>query len=251
MRVVFRFENKKEITLPLHYNYYVESAIYNSLSPQLSEFLHKYGFIMGKRKFKMFTFSRILGPYKIFNNSIKFYGRASLIVSSPVERFIVELVNGVMKRGRFQIGQSTLKIANVYFPKTPEFKDKVFARTISPITVYSTLFTTNGSKKVYFYSPFEEEFNELISSNAIKKISFLSKRKIKKGLELKPIKMREVILNYKGTIVKGWSGIFVLTGPVSLIKVTYDAGLGSKNSEGFGMYEIIKNRDINESNDVA
>ncbi|MGC8593818.1 MAG: CRISPR-associated endoribonuclease Cas6 [Nitrososphaeria archaeon] len=248
MRVLFKLENKKEIALPLHYNYYLESAIYRSISPELSEFLHRYGFVFGKRRFKLFTFSRIFGAYKIINDSIKFYGHTSFMVSSPIERFIVELVNGIMKRSEISIGQNALKIESVYFPKPPEFKDKVIAKTLSPITVYSTLLTAQGTKKTYYYSPFEKQFNELISKNAIKKGYFFSKRKIKNGMEIKPLKMREVFLNYKGTIIRGWSGTFILSGPLTLIKVTYDAGLGSKNSEGFGMYEVISAGDLNRGN---
>lgn len=239
MRVLVRFENSKEVVLPVSYNYYIESAIYNSLSPQLSAFLHKYGFEVGKRRFKLFTFSRIFGPYRIVNSSIKFYGNMSILVSSPLKRFIEEFVNGIMKRGEIKVGDVVLKVKSVYFPKLPAFKNELTSKTLSPITVYSTLTAANGDKKTYFYSPFEKQFSELISKNAIKKASFLSKRKVNKGLEFEPLKMREVFINYKGTVIRGWVGTFKLSGPVTLIRATYEAGLGSKNSEGFGMYEIM------------
>lgn len=244
MRALIKFENRGEVSLPIHYNHYVEAAIYNSLSPQLSDFLHKYGFEAGKRKFKLFTFSRILGKYKVSGGRIRFSGDISLLVSSPIEGFIVDLVNGIMKRRELRIGRTVLSVRSIYFPKPPEFKRKVLARTLSPITVYSTLLAGDGSKKTYYYSPFEKQFSELISANALKKASLLHKVSVKTGLILKPLKMKEVFLSYKGTVIRGWVGRFELSGPITLIRITYDAGLGSKNSEGFGMYEIISERAV-------
>jgi len=45
---------------------------------------------------------------------------------------------------------------------------------------------------------------------------------------------------YKGFIIKGWMGKFRLRGNPELIKFSYEAGLGAKNSQGFGMWEILK-----------
>jgi CRISPR-associated endoribonuclease Cas6 len=36
---------------------------------------------------------------------------------------------------------------------------------LSPVTMYSTLTKEDKTKKVYYYSPFEEEFNRLIKEN--------------------------------------------------------------------------------------
>jgi len=45
-------------------------------------------------------------------------------------------------------------------------------------------------------------------------------------------------VKYKGTVIKGWMGIYRLKGAVSLLKMALDAGLGAKNSQGFGCVEI-------------
>ncbi|MBC7189418.1 hypothetical protein H5U35_04285, partial [Candidatus Aerophobetes bacterium] len=41
------------------------------------------------------------------------------------------------------------------------------------------------------------------------------------------------------TLIKGWMGTYRLEGNPELIKFSYDAGLGAKNSQGFGMYEVV------------
>ncbi|MGQ9472647.1 MAG: CRISPR-associated endoribonuclease Cas6 [Candidatus Caldatribacteriaceae bacterium] len=37
-----------------------------------------------------------------------------------------------------------------------------------------------------------------------------------------------------------WTGVYELSGSVDLMSITYNAGLGNKNSEGFGMWEVWK-----------
>lgn len=220
----------------------VESAIYRAISPELSTFLHESGFVYDKRHFKLFTFSRIFGQYRISGEKMIFSENASLLISSPLERFIMELANGILKGGGLRIGETKVRVNSIYFPNKPRFGTRVLARTLSPITVYSTLLTGKGNKKTYYYSPYEAEFSNLLGINAIKKASLVSRRKIKDGLVFKPVKMKDVVVIYKGIVVKGSYGIFELNGAKTLIDITYDAGLGSKNPEGFGMYEIIKSK---------
>ncbi len=224
--------------MPYQYNHMVESSIYSSISPALADYLHTYGFISGNRSFKLFTFSRLLGNYRRTSSGLIFNGDISLLVSSPIRRFILELANGVLKRGTFILGTRKLALKSIYFPSRPELGVKHRGYTLSPITVYSTMYGPDGSKKTYYFSPYEKEFSRLMSLNAKKKLSIFSKRKIIHDIQFKPIRMKETVIIYKGTVIKGWHGYFQLEGPKSLIDVTYDAGLGSKNSEGFGMYEI-------------
>ncbi|KJS47026.1 MAG: CRISPR-associated protein Cas6, partial [Peptococcaceae bacterium BRH_c23] len=47
------------------------------------------------------------------------------------------------------------------------------------------------------------------------------------------------ILEYKGGIIKGYSGMMELSGPPELLQVAIDAGLGSKNAQGCGCLEVM------------
>lgn len=243
MRMCLTLQNEdgNEIILPITYNHLVQGAIYNSISKSLAKFLHEEGFSFGKRKFKLFTFSRLLGNF-ILNRkhrSFVYKGSVKLLISSPVEKFIRDLANTIIKKGFIILGKNKLRVTEMSFPPMPQFENKVRIRTLSPITVYSTLLTADGRKKTYYYSPYEEEFSQLINSNAKKKHFILTGRKLKSNLHINPIRAREVIVMYKETVIKAWAGTFVLEGPKSLIKAVYEAGLGSKNSQGFGMFEVI------------
>ena len=41
-------QSERVIKLPIHYNYIIQSAIYNSISDELAEFLHNTGYCIGK-----------------------------------------------------------------------------------------------------------------------------------------------------------------------------------------------------------
>lgn len=239
-RIILRLSNNDRlIRISQHYNHLVQAAIYSSISPSLSYFLHEKGFTYGKRAFKMFTFSRLFGKYRREGDNLIFEEDITLHLSSPIERFIKEIANTIIKRGFLKIGSSELSVAELKFPEEPKIGREMKIKTLSPITVYSTLFTQNGKKKTYYYSPYEGEFSVLINKNLMKKFYTLNKREIKSSVDVSPLKVRECVVMYKDTVVKGWYGVFSIKGPISLIRLAYETGLGSKNPEGFGMLEVI------------
>lgn len=244
MRVCVDLTAERPITLPLHYRYIVHSFIYRLLPNEYMEFLHDHGFVHGKRKMKLFTFSQIMGksfrngPFLVFQPPIRLY------VSSPVEVFLKNLVNGLLQNHTISLHGQELKLSQLYFPPRPKLGNRVVFRTLSPITVYSTLTTANGKKKTYYYSPYEEEFGTLICRNLVRKASLLLGKEANGVFNIKPASngnLREEIGFFKGTVIKGWKGIFIVEGDQLLIETGYEAGLGSKNSQGFGMVEVPQN----------
>nr|MDO8082524.1 CRISPR-associated endoribonuclease Cas6 [Candidatus Freyarchaeota archaeon] len=242
MRVCFEFEGfgSTHVSLPLHYNYLVQGIVYGSVSSELAGFLHDEGFMHGKRAFKLFTFSRIIGRPQIRDDRIFFEGPVKLYVGSPIERFIKELTTALIQKGEITLGDANLAISGVDVPKCPEFAGETHIRTLSPISIYSTLYTSQGKKKTYYYSPKEEEFSNLISENAQKKHIIIHGERVKERLEVEPVRAKESIVFYRGTVIKAWSGEYVLKGSRELMRTVYETGLGSKNPQGFGMFEVVE-----------
>lgn len=242
VRLTLRSPEDKWVILPTDYNYLIQAAIYRSISRDLANFLHERGFLFGRRRFKMFTFSRLEGSCKFDKSNRRFFckGDLTLQVSSPIDTFIEELVTTLVRRGYIMVGENQLKVTGVAFPKKPVIKsNEVTIRMLSPVTVYSTLLAPDGKKKTYYYSPFESEFSKLVNSNVKKKYFLLKNKSMKSNINIKPLRVKEVIMTYKGIVIKGWMGSFIVKGAKSLILTAYDTGLGAKNSQGFGMFEVI------------
>ncbi len=252
MRIKLTLEPEDgKLTLPIHYNHIVQSMIYSSLDEALAEWLHEQGFVYKKRRFKLFTFSKLFGKKVKFdpkNGSITFFGPINLNIASVevelLESLAVHLIRskGAKLGGKFCI----FSAVEVEFPV--EYKRPMLVKTLSPITVYRTV-EMNGRKKTYYFAPKEPEFNELILDNLRRKaIAFYGEDTPLPSLEgayVIPVRIfKRVITQFKGTVIIGWHGLFEMDLPKEFFSLAYDSGLGSKNSQGFGMVEAIKGKSV-------
>jgi CRISPR-associated endoribonuclease Cas6 len=205
--------------------------------------LHNEGSKFEKRHFKLFTFSRLLGRFEPRGRGIAFKGPISLWIASPLVKILESFASHLVKKGKVKLGDSYLRPTGVEVSFAEEPANSVMVRTLSPITAYSTLRAGDGKKKTYYYSPFEAEFSKLIGENLLKKYTFLNNRPPPgndQSFTIKPEKVsnrNQHIIMFKDTVIKAWSGIYRLEGSPELIQIAFDTGLGSKNSQGFGMIE--------------
>lgn len=232
--------------IPIQYNHLVQSAIYASLPEETSNWLHNEGFMSGKRSFKLFAFSRLIGNYSINKNkgTISFPGGASLIVSSPNQCFLQDLVNGLLSKGTLRFGDSLFKVIGVECEGQVVNDDFIIVRTLSPIVAYSTLLKPEGGKYTCYFQPGETEFVRHIENNLRKKYEAFYQRPSPGGeFQVQLLnRSRLHVTSYKNTVIKGYSCRLRLTGPKELLQMALDAGLGSKNSQGYGCVERLKGR---------
>ncbi len=236
---------KGKIVLPFRYPELVQALVYRHLTPRHAEKLHNDGFIHGKRRFKLFTFSRLRGPRerteKHGNGFLIFKERMYLQISSPVDWLLPEIAESLIKSGNIVLGKNHLSVESIKVFQPVILEPPFTLRMLSPVTMYSTLKKADGKKKTYYYNPREEEFSILLSRNAQKKYELVYKTQ-RDGyftlIPLRPPRLHPV--NYKGTIIHAYSGIFKAEGDPELLQVTYECGLGAKNSQGFGMWELVE-----------
>ncbi len=275
MRLKLKYITKqKGLLLPLHYNSILQALIYKTFSKELAASLHDEGFTLNNRHFKLFNFSRILNRGRkvsgdnlktlkqqvginedfyfiskrnaaieealYFENSIEFY------FSSPKDILIEDIGNKAITTQKGTLLGQDIFIASIEVMPEPKFSNKMNIKMISPMTVYSTMKTKEGRSKTYYYSPYEKEFSKLVQRNAQKKYQLITGNVSSGTLKITPLyfteKRNRTVVYFKNTRIEGWTGVFVLEGDVNLIKVTYEAGLGSKNPEGFGMWKIYTKR---------
>ena len=243
MRITIRLWGEGECVLPVHYNHIVQAFIYESLG-ELRERWHDEGFVLGKRRFKPFTFSRLMGKCKLENDKIRFQYPIELKISSPMVEFMEELACNLARRPEFRLGGNQVVVEAINVEFMPEIHGEERIRMISPMTMYSTVKTVDGRRKTYYYSPVEKEFAKLIGENLVKKYRALYGEEPENvTFHIEPIGFKSgwlKIIKYKGTVIKGWMGDYRVDGAQELIKLAYEAGLGAKTAQGFGMFEIVR-----------
>lgn len=246
MRISIEFKSDKEIILPIQYNHIVQGFLYNSLSDKdYRHFLHHTGYELRNKVFRLFTFSRVIGSFHINRNieRIAFKPPARLIISSPLEPFITDLAETLIKTDTFLIGQNIAQIASISVHRDITFGEKVQIKMLSPMVAYSTVIE-DGKKRTEYASPWKSRFTDIARQNLLTKYQILY-GDLPQNQEFKiiPNGMQEqkfkAVANYKGTVIEGYNGIYWLKGNPELIKVAYETGLGSKNSQGFGCWEVV------------
>jgi CRISPR-associated endoribonuclease Cas6 len=246
LRIIISFTTNNQFTLPVSHNHILQGVIYSHLDLSLASKLHNEGFKFERRKFKLFTFSRLLGKVTFLKREQKFlfHSPFKIIISSPKDEILQSLAEYIIQSPEILIDNQKVFIESVSVEHTPNLAEEINIRMLSPITVYSTLKTPTGSSKTYYYNPSEKEFSELIGQNLVKKYRAVYRKEPNSEFKIIPLgvnKRHEKIISYKGTIIKAWMGRYKLCGNPELLRVGYEAGLGSKNSQGFGLFELIEN----------
>jgi CRISPR-associated endoribonuclease Cas6 len=245
MRIELSLHLEKDLVLPKAYNHILQGFIYTLLDPFLRKFLHKQGYRHGKRQFKLFTFSRLLSRVKSEKDTFRFLPPVKLIISSPKHEIMQNVAEGLLKKQNFVLGKNEVFIESISVLPKHLWNGHIFIKMLSPVTIYSTLRKSDGNKKTYYYSPFENEFNQLIRENLRKKYELVYDRKSDNfDFKISPYRVRpsdEKIIIYKGNVIKAWMGLYKIEGAAEVIELSYDTGLGSKNSQGFGCWEVWKN----------
>ena len=247
LKIKFKPENST-LRLPVHYNGLIQAFIYRHLDEWLALKIHNQGFKdpQAERQLKLFTFSRLIpeNSPRVKDRRITFKGPINLIISSPYHEFIQSFGSNLLREGRFYLAGEALELISVEVEPVPQYTEKVIVKALSPITVYSTLETPDGRKKTYYYNPFESDFEELIIKNLQRKLRTWSGIKTDGG-SIKPYRINtrnERIIIYKDTVIKGWDGLYELQLPPELFQMAFDAGLGAKNSQGFGCVEVWEDK---------
>jgi CRISPR-associated endoribonuclease Cas6 len=247
MKVKFELICNNKIVLPFSHSHILQGLIYNFLEDKAAEWLHSEGFKYEKRSFKMFVFSDIIERAQIdktkrmfiFPETISFY------LASPVDWILQQAAQNLIKSEKVKLGNNICFISSISVLKQELITDnKIRVKTLSPITIHSTFKKPDGKNITHYYSPFEKEFSELISMNLRKKWKSLYKKDYTfDNIVMKPLfdtNRKEKIRYFKKTLIKGWTGMFELTGEPEPLQFALNVGLGDRNSQGYGMVEFIK-----------
>ena len=237
----------RSLQVPVQYNHLLQGLIYTNLDRALSAWLHEKGHTYGERRFKLFTFSRLFGKREAKNGRVRFDGPIHFYLGAVDSEVRASEPDGGLCEEMLGEGTEECRVAEVGVEPEPEVDSTMPMRikTLSPITAYSTLQTPDGRKKTYYYAPMEKEWSEALISNLAHKAKALDwATDVDKDLEeawVKPYKVRSAdqkILKFKGTVIKGWTGLYETKLPEPYFRLAYDAGFGAKNAQGFGMVAV-------------
>lgn len=222
------------VRLPLAHHALIQGALYENWRETFPK-LHDEGYSDGPRRFRMFTFGPLQGHYRVRGKEIVFEGAVRLEVRSPVSELVDALCDSLQERGAMLLGHNQLPVINLESADRFLFFHHASIRTLSPVTVHET----GLDGKTIYYSPADEMFLPLLAQNLGSKLRAI-------GIPAVPVlscvpdarTLRKHVTTFKGTYVTAYEGRFELEVEPEAMALLYYAGLGSRNSQGFGMFAI-------------
>ncbi len=245
--------------LPINYQYELSSWIYKTIQyadPVFSDWLHKKGYVVKGKQFKLFTFAQLRfpnGTYMVERDRIVMKGEhchldVSLCVAEAAQHFIL----GIFKKQKFGLGdtksQVDFEVGRIERLPSPAWEEVNHFWALSPICVARGEKGEDGKLRQQYLSPNDENYADMLQQNLIKKwMAFQGVEAGKSGMSLGTDAFifnclsspRSKLVTIKvgtpqETKVRGYLYEFELSASKELLDLAYFCGLGEKNSQGFG-----------------
>ncbi len=247
MRIRIAFRPQDPLILPVHYHPVLQGFLYRNLDAALATWYHEKGYAFHRRRFKLFTFSRLFSRNRLFdreNGKIVFAGTVHFHVGAVDTAFLESLASFLVRKGRVRLGRQVCDLVGIEVEVPPPHTRPVRIRTLSPISVYRTEADGSGRRKTRYYRPEEAEFSRLVLGNLERKAQALwVEAPPLVEAWIRPVRVgKQVITYFKGTLIKAWDGVFDVNLPEPYYRLMLDAGLGAKNAQGFGMVQVVRRR---------
>lgn len=246
MQFRLRFTLPSPLTLPLGYHSVLQGFLYSLLAdnPEYATFLHDTGYKSGSKRFKLFVFSLLQGSYNVHKPQITFSDDAVLEVRSPEKDFCDILYHSLMRREHFELRGQAIELSDCTISRKKILSNCLHIDMLSPVC----LSVPEGPHRTRYLNPAESEFNDHLQNNLTQKLASFSGCSPLGSISLTPDFLRDgkmqerdkYITRFGGRIlIEAWRGRYTLKGNPEDLQFLYDAGLGSRNSQGFGMFQIL------------
>ena len=235
LKLIFELENEH---FPIQYRKNIISFIKLSLS-QYNEEYYKRLYNQRDNIMKPYTFA-------VFLKGAKFQKEEILVESRKVELNIaiadyeiaVILYNSLnhQKGKKFSIDKNSMTLKNISMLLEKQIDtDSITIKFMSPLIARN-----RQERKDYYYSFEHKEFLDTLKIN-IKEQLKITNIPIEwvDDLKIETIQGKKVITKFYEKQIEGTLGIFRISGNKELLKNLYQAGMGSKRSSGFGMFQIV------------
>jgi len=234
--MIITMESKNELTIPLSYNHQLQSAIYAKLREVgESDFWHNCGFVSDKL-YKEFVFGRLCGAYSIADKKLTFRGEISLELRSPLLPFCDSFQRSLELNPRIKLFDTFLDVTSATLLNQHINTSEATFTTISPVVSH----VTDSDGHTIFFGPDDAEFSDRLESNFVRKYSALTGC-LPAPISIQPLGThKKTVTKFKSTWVTAWQGNYRICGSYDCLEFLYNAGLGEKNSQGFGLLGLVE-----------
>jgi CRISPR-associated endoribonuclease Cas6 len=189
---------------------------------------------------KEFATAFIFGVEKVSGDVFELKNNDLKVVITTADMAIgIRLYNAVVNQLKksYPIFDNTFTATYLTFEKEPLIlKDSIEIKFLSPLLVRDVL----DHKK--YLSIEDDRFSAVLLANTKEQMLRLCKITPETSVyfEIEPIRAKRIVVKHYDQRIDGLLGSYRLSGPPSILKYLYDAGMGSRKSAGFGVFKITK-----------
>lgn len=252
MRIKLHFELENNI-IPKDYRILILSFIKNNLEKNFNE---SYKEIYGEKPtVKFFTFSVYLPKPKIekekieldrnyFNVLFSIYDNKQFI--EFYNSFNSMIIKNENKENSYPLKNNKMELKNITMVNEKNImSNRVRIKFLSPLVLrnHKEKIINKKRKGEDIYLDFNDsDFNEQINYSVSRLIKDLKLNGVNSNIKLKPYNnlARKTVVSFKNILINSSIGEYILEGDSELLNILYKTGIGSRRSEGFGMFEVIE-----------
>ena len=231
MRSLIHLITDDDAVIPINYQHALSSALYAFIKDanlDLSSSLHH------SKSFKFFNFSNIRFPRPAIKGPevhLKKGTHVKFNFSSPASDILEATITGMLSKGKMEILGAEFTIKEIEILETPSFSTNATFSTLSPIHI--DIVRENGER--WDLVPTDPEWRQRIEENSRKKYSQYFGKEYRGPFEITDIsRMKKKRINVGGQWWVSAHAEFTISAEPEMLRFLWDAGIGSKNSQGFG-----------------
>lgn len=249
MRLDVEFGIEPGSSLPINYNHILMGLCYRLLedvSPEVAADLHRRGQALSQeRPFKFFTFSQLRGgpgTTKAEGRRLHFStDRLRWHFDSPLGKLSAYFADALITSTRLNIGGMAATVERVSTRHAPDFSEG-YLPCVALSPVVASVYDPQRNHR--YLNPGDLDFWKILTTNAMRKYEAYYGEEPAGALRFAPKweyiagRRTSKMIAMKGReVVRGHLVPFDMEGPPELLHLLYHAGVGSRNSQGFGMVE--------------
>lgn len=225
--ITFTLKPNECIVLPFAHFEILQGLFYKIISHnnELSSNIHN------SNDIKLLCFSDLIGKYSIKDSNIVYKDSAQWEIRCVDDSVIDTIAESVFSKSNYELNRYPFEIVNIKINSTT-FGNHICFRAKTPIVTNKTF---DGFR--HYYSPYDNEFYEIIKNNLEKKYKAVFSEKYNGRLEIKCTNansIKKCVTKFKGNYITGWYGEFEIVAEPDMINIAYYSGIGGNNSIGFG-----------------
>lgn len=224
-----------ELRLPAAYQQAVQGLFYACWESALPG-LHDSVWPEGEQRRKLFCFGRMEGRYRMEGSVIVFTSPVSLELRSAWDELVDIAASELRNRELLHLERNTLELTELWTGEWLRFPSRAMIRTRSPITAHETL----EDGHTWYFSPEKPEWEARLAANLAAKLNALGVER-PTAFHIEPAgETGKTVTQFKRTYITGYTGRFHVETDPEAMAALYYCGLGNRNSQGFGMFDIVE-----------